>query len=137
MVRVISRPSEQTGVSLIDESGCHIRRRTGIEPDKLRSTLRRELGAIQIDGSAFDQWFVEQQELFLVRRLKDRHPLFKVSPRDGWVCPLARRVATLSTGDQLLQGRIDVTQFDPDAQCSRPELFIPKVGAKLNRPTRP
>src|SRR5437773_3667040 len=74
--------------------------------------------------STFDNGLVEQQDLLLVGRLKDRGPLFKVSPCHGRGRPLARRIATFSSRDQLLQGRIDVMQFDSHPQSSRPESFL-------------
>src|SRR5438876_1537659 len=76
--------------------------------------------------STFDNGLVEQQDLLLVGRLKDRGPLFKVSPCDRRGCPLARRIATFGSCDQLLQGRIEVMQLDSHPQGSRPEsLLIP------------
>src|SRR6266567_5314778 len=76
--------------------------------------------------STFGNGLVEQQDLLLVGRLKDRGPLFEVSPCHRRGCPLARRIATFSSLDQLLQGRIEVMQFDSHPQSSRPEsLLIP------------
>ena len=74
--------------------------------------------------STFGNGLVEQQDLLLVGRLKNRCPPFKVSPCDRRGCPLARRIATFSSRDQLLQGRIEVMQFDSHPQSSRPESFL-------------
>src|SRR5438034_6051528 len=74
--------------------------------------------------STFDNGVVEQQDLLLVGRLKDRGPLFKVSPCHRRGCPLARRIATFSPRDQLLQGHIEVVQLDSHPQSSRPESFL-------------
>ncbi len=68
--------------------------------------------------------FVEQLDLLLIGRLNDRCPLLKVSPRHRRGCPLARRLATCSSLDQLVQGRIEVMQFDSHSQSSRPESFL-------------
>ena len=77
-------------------------------------------------GSTFGNGLVEQQDLLLVGRLKNRCPPFKVSPCHRRGCPLARRIATFSSLDQLLQGRLEVMQFDSHPQSSRPEsLLIP------------
>src|SRR5439155_19515627 len=54
----------------------------------------------------------------------ERCPLFEVSPCDRRGGPLARRSATFSSRDQLLQGRIDVMQFDSDPQSSSSESFL-------------
>src|SRR5437899_12646698 len=70
--------------------------------------------------STFGNGLVEQQDLLLVGRLKDRCPLFKVSPCHRRGCPLARRIATFSSRDQLLQAHIDVMQFDSHPQSARP-----------------
>ena len=74
--------------------------------------------------STFGNGLVEQQDLLLVGRLENRCPLLKVSPCHGRGCPLARRIATFSSLDQLLQGRIEVMQFDSHPQSSRPESFL-------------
>src|SRR5437764_5605100 len=76
--------------------------------------------------STFDNGLVEQQDLLLVGRLKDRGPLFKVSPCHRRGCTLARRVATFSSRDQLLQCHIEVMQIDSHPQSPCPEsLLIP------------
>jgi hypothetical protein len=49
--------------------------------------------------STFGNGLVEQQDLLLVGRLKDRCPPFKVSPCHRRGCPLARRIATFSSLD--------------------------------------
>src|SRR5438093_9283125 len=74
--------------------------------------------------STFGNGRVEQQDLLLVGRLKNRGPPFKVSPCHGRGCPLPRRIATFSSLDQLLQGRIEVVQFDSHPQSSRPQSFL-------------
>src|SRR6266508_2391408 len=74
--------------------------------------------------STFDGGLVEQAELLLVGRLKDRCPLFKVSPCHRRGCPLARRIATFGSLDELRQGRIEVVQFDSHPQGSRPKPFL-------------
>ena len=74
--------------------------------------------------STFGNWLVEQQDLFLVWRLKNRCPPFKVSPCDRRGFPLARSNATFSSFDQLLQGHIEVMQFDSHPQSSRSESFL-------------
>src|SRR5205085_157198 len=74
--------------------------------------------------SAFGNGLVEQQDLLLVGRLKNRCPPFEMSPRHRRGGPLARRIATFSSLDQLLQGRIEVMQFDSHPQSSRPESFL-------------
>jgi len=49
--------------------------------------------------SSFGVRLVKQQELFFLWRLKDRCPLFEVSPCYWRGCPLARRIATFSSLD--------------------------------------
>ena len=49
--------------------------------------------------STFGDGLVEQQDLLLVWRLKDRCPPFEVSPCHRRGCPLARRIATFSSLD--------------------------------------
>ena len=66
---------------------------------------------------------VEQQDLLFVGRLKNRCPPFKVSPCHWRGCPLARRIATFSSLDQLLQGRIEVVQFDSHPRARAPSRF--------------
>ena len=74
--------------------------------------------------STFGNGLVEQQDLLLVGRLKDRRPPFKVGPCHRRSCPFAGRSAAFSSLDQLLQGRIEVVQFDTYPQCPRPESFL-------------
>src|SRR6266576_1669791 len=81
-------------------------------------------------GSTFGNGLVEQQDLLLVGRLKDRCPPFKVSPCHRRGCPLARRIATFSSPDQLLQGRIEVMKFDSHPQSSRAESFLVPFNAR-------
>ena len=84
------------------------------------------VGEASSTRSTFGSGLVEQQDLLLVGRLKNRGPPFKVSPCHWRRGPLARRIATFSSLDQLLQGRIEVTQLDSNSQRSRPEsLLVP------------
>jgi hypothetical protein len=56
-------------------------------------------GETSATRSTFGNGFVEQQNLLLVGRLKNRRPPFKVSSRHGRGRPLARRIATFSSLD--------------------------------------
>ena len=67
---------------------------------------------------------VEQHELIVVGRLKDRCPPLEVSPSHRRGRPLARRSATRSSLDELLQGHIEVVQLDTHPQRTRPESFL-------------
>jgi len=81
-------------------------------------------GDFRATGSPFSNGLIEQQDLVLIGRLKDRLPLLKVRSRDRRGCPLARGIATFGSIDQLLQGRIEVVQFDSYSQSSRSESFL-------------
>jgi hypothetical protein len=75
-------------------------------------------------ASTFDDGLVEQQDLLLIRRLKNRCPLFEVSPCDGCGSPLPRYIATLRASDELFYGHLEVMQLDSDPERSRPESFL-------------
>ena len=74
--------------------------------------------------STFGKRRIEQQELFFIGRLKDRCPLFKVSPCHRRSGPFTRRVATLGSLDQLLQRCIEVMEFDSHSQSPGSESFL-------------
>jgi hypothetical protein len=80
--------------------------------------------------SAFMKRRIEQQGLLFVGRLKDRRPLFKVSPRHWRSGPFTRQVATFRSLYQLLQGRIDVVELDSHPQGSGPEAFLITLGSR-------
>jgi hypothetical protein len=84
---------------------------------------------------------VEQTELLVVGRLKDRRPLLGVSTGHRFRCPLARRSPMVSSLDQLVQGRIEEMQFDSDPQGASPEAllvtFDPRPVAPLQNHTLP
>ncbi len=82
------------------------------------------VGETSSTRSTFDNGLVEQKDLVLVGRLKYRCPPLKVSPCHRQGCPLTQRIATFSSLDQLLQGRIEVVQFDSNPQSSRPKSFL-------------
>ena len=77
---------------------------------------------------------VKQEELSLVWRLKDRCPLFEVRPSHRCSAPFARRVASLSSLDQILERRIEVMQFNSHPQSPSSESFLVAFSARPMAP---
>ena len=67
---------------------------------------------------------VEQEELFRLWWLKTRRPLFKVGSSHWRGAPFARRVASLSSLDQLFERQIEMVQFNSHPQSSGGESFL-------------
>ena len=123
--RVCTERCRRTDGKPIGRSSTERRHRGGSRPSRcVTSVTLLRAGETSSTRSTFGNGLVEQPDLLLVGRLKNRCPPFKVSPCHRRRCPLARRIATFSSLDQLLQGRIEVMQFDSHPQSARPESFL-------------
>src|SRR5262249_20051306 len=67
---------------------------------------------------------VEERQLFLVGRLKDRCPRLEVSRRHRRGAPLARCSASLSSLDQLVQRRLEEMKLDSHPQGASSESLL-------------
>src|SRR5690348_12027854 len=99
-------------------------------PDCSRPRTGRRPTDRRPSASTAGDRLVEHSELVLVRWLEDRRPMLEVSPRHGRGAPLARRVASLGSLDELFQGRVEVVQLDPDAQGPGPESLLVAFDAR-------